>query len=319
MLLILVVLVLAPSSSLADQSDIEHCTADDHTNINAVLDAFPDLRPRSSLLDFIEQGRIVGGVPALVHEHPWTVSIRKVLNCNHFCGGSLISSHWVVSAAHCLWKQLPWKIFVVAGGRSREGRDPGDQAIMVQEIINHKNFKSCKRNWWNDIALIRLKEDVTVTGDFVKLPGPRALTVPLTGSVELVGFGTVAFRGPSAVKLHKIYLDILPDKNCTTIFRKPKPLMFCAGEKGKDSCQGDSGSGTVQDETLVGLVSHGHNCGKLPGVYTDVRHHVIWIRASIKRSEERPLETDTEVWKKVAFKDLILRLFHCHNISPTYK
>ena len=285
--------------------EIEHCQAESKG------------RHRLGLHDFMEKGRIVGGKPAAPEDHPWTVSVRKVKQCNHFCGGSLISPRWIVTAAHCMWKHLPWKIFVVAGGQSRDGREKGDQAIMVQEIINHKDFNSCKHNWWNDIALLRLKEDVSVVTEFVKLPGPHAFSQPLTGVVELVGFGTTSFRGPAAIKLHKIQLNVLPNEKCTEIFKKKKPLMFCAGGDGKDACQGDSGSGTVQDGQLVGLVSHGQGCGTDPGVYTDVRHHLPWIHDKMADSEAAALEQDIDKWQNIEFKKLILRLFDCHSISPS--
>ena len=317
---VVLLLLISPCLLHAVQTppEIEHCQVTDILSDEYIDSIFSESkgRHRLGLHDFVESGRIVGGVPAALEDHPWTVSVRKVQQCKHFCGGSLISPRWIVTAAHCMWKNLPWKIFVVAGGQSRDAREKGDQAIMVQEIINHNDFNACKRNWWNDIALLRLKEDVSVVTEFVKLPGPHALSQPLMGVVELVGFGTTSFKGPAAIKLHKIYLNVLPNENCTEIFKKEKPLMFCAGGDGKDSCQGDSGSGTVQDNQLVGLVSHGLGCGTHPGVYTDVRHHLPWIHDNIADSEAAALEQDISKWQKIEFKKLILRLFDCHSISP---
>jgi len=43
--------------------------------------------------------RVVGGTEAEPHSWPWMVSLQY--EGNHFCGGSLINSQWVVSAAHC--------------------------------------------------------------------------------------------------------------------------------------------------------------------------------------------------------------------------
>lgn len=61
--------------------------------------------------------------------------------------------------------------------------------------------------------------------------------------------------------------------------------MFCAGlqEGGKDTCQGDSGSGFVMRSGDVyyaaGIVSWGVNCGEAGryGVYTHIARYSNWI------------------------------------------
>jgi hypothetical protein len=49
--------------------------------------------------------RVVGGQDSTDGEWPWVVSIRK--NGTHHCAGSLLTSHWVVTAAHC-FKGYVW-------------------------------------------------------------------------------------------------------------------------------------------------------------------------------------------------------------------
>lgn len=47
----------------------------------------------------LPRGRILGGSSALPGSHPWMAAIY--IGKSDFCGGSLISSCWIVSAAHC--------------------------------------------------------------------------------------------------------------------------------------------------------------------------------------------------------------------------
>jgi len=47
-------------------------------------------------------GRIVSGRPAVEGDFPWIVSTQ--ISGKHFCGGSILNSEWILTAAHCLHK-----------------------------------------------------------------------------------------------------------------------------------------------------------------------------------------------------------------------
>ncbi len=49
------------------------------------------------------QARVVGGHDALPGEYCWQVALINSLN-QYLCGGALIGTQWVLTAAHCVTK-----------------------------------------------------------------------------------------------------------------------------------------------------------------------------------------------------------------------
>ncbi|KAG5281171.1 hypothetical protein AALO_G00068190 [Alosa alosa] len=48
--------------------------------------------------------RVVNGVDAIPNSWPWQISLQYQRNgqWGHTCGGSLIATNWVMTAAHCI-------------------------------------------------------------------------------------------------------------------------------------------------------------------------------------------------------------------------
>nr|CAD7443303.1 unnamed protein product [Timema bartmani] len=100
------------------------------------------------------ESRVVGGRNAAPGEFPYIVSLRRILTNAHFCGGSIIKTTWVVTAAHCL-ETMPVDGFtIVAGAISVD--EGGVQFIPVRKI-EHQEYNS-SNSWRNDISLVQNKK-----------------------------------------------------------------------------------------------------------------------------------------------------------------
>ena len=246
--------------------------------------------------------RIVGGAPAPSGLAPWQVSLRHA-DYGHFCGGSLISRSWVLTAAHCLEEIKDTRpLTVMRGSRSLSS---GGEERAVEHIVMHPDYDS--NSLFNDIGLVRLAEPFDVSrGETVQLQSAqleRAFGAPGACSV-VTGWGTttVRQRGSGARaraqsrsdRLLAVDLPIVDNRTCAAAMGSSEIMeeMVCAGyeQGGLDTCQGDSGGplvvpGGATDWTQLGIVSWGYGCGRpgTYGVYTRVAPYIGWIQEQVRR------------------------------------
>ena len=81
--------------------------------------------------------RIVGGSKAAPGEYPWMVGLER--GGSLFCGGSLISSGWVLTAAHCIQGANVKKLRIVLGDHNKEvSGEKGENRLMLKILIFSK-------------------------------------------------------------------------------------------------------------------------------------------------------------------------------------
>ncbi|XP_069821361.1 chymotrypsin B-like [Dendropsophus ebraccatus] len=224
--------------------------------------------------------RIVNGEEAVPGSWPWQVSLQDRTGW-HYCGGSLINSNWVVTAAHC---SVGLTDRVVLGEHDRSSNAEAIQSLAVEQVFTHPEWNSNTIN--NDISLVKLATPA-VLGSAVS---PVCLANP--GEVYddgricvTSGWGKtrwIALNTPS--KLQQTALPVLSNEQCKTYWGSNiSDVMVCAGAAGSSSCMGDSGGPLVCDRdgawTLIGIVSWGSStCStSTPAVYARVTELRGWV------------------------------------------
>ncbi|CAH4021175.1 unnamed protein product [Pieris brassicae] len=232
------------------------------------------------------------------------------------CGSSLVSSKFLLTAAHCS-KVSPRDTSVAnvepeivrLGDKNiadvfSKGVSPQD--VKIKRIVKHPNFSAPKKYF--DIAIIEVTTEVI----FTKLVQPACLwtnhdTSQLGTKATLTGWGVVETTGREiSPELQAADVDIIDSDECQRLLRIYFNRLWCgvdlhqlcAGKLagGVDACQGDSG-GPLQVKIplpvtsqgsihyVIGVTSFGVGCAQknIPGIYTRVSSFIDWIEDMVWR------------------------------------
>ncbi|XP_053691229.1 transmembrane protease serine 9-like [Sabethes cyaneus] len=254
---------------------------------------------------------ILGGLRAFRREFPHMAAIGWVNEntgtVDYTCGGSLISSRFVVTAGHCGLNddRIPPNVVRLGDTNlaSRED-DRFAQDIKIKQFIPHPSYKRSQKYF--DIALIELEQDAKLDSSVCPIClWPKDNLQTFTGGFQVAGFGITDYASDASPTLQKASLNYWDYDACNTNLPRPRSLyrgltpdQFCSKTPSKDTCHGDSG-GPIQIDLndvnkvipyLVGVTSFGTGCwdGSF-GVYTKISSYIRWI-ASIANVTVDPLE-----------------------------
>ncbi|MFQ6146043.1 S1 family peptidase [Streptomyces seoulensis] len=228
---------------------------------------------------------VVGGFPVDVSQSPWTVALASRdlfggTRAGQFCGGVAVAPTAVLTAAHCLGRDVvgapPTPDLKVITGRTDLLSDQGKE-IAVRSVWVNPGYDSSTNG--GDFAVLTLAEPLP-SGAVVPMAGVGDPAYTPGASATVYGWGDTDGNGAYAHSLRGARVHVLPDARCERAYpgggdgTYAAETMLCAGETtgGRDACQGDSGGPLVAQGRLIGLVSWGNGCGRAdsPGVYTRV-------------------------------------------------
>ncbi|OCT59040.1 serine protease 53 [Xenopus laevis] len=248
------------------------------------------------------QNRIFGGSDSYPGEWPW----YAILNYQGkpYCGGSLISNDYIITAAHCFDGDLSLRTpesWTIQLGSSRAGGPPEISALNLKasQILLHEDYIDFLDG--HDLALIKLAKPVKFTNFISPVCLPEINhRFRLRKSCWALGLQDVAPGVPLDNKrsLQNVAQTLIGHKTCNCIYNShgreeltnaTLPSMLCAAESDgeKGPCLGDSGGPVVCKEDgawfLAGVISFSQGCHlrDSPTVLTAVSLYQDWIKQKV--------------------------------------
>merc|ERR1712212_988751 len=114
-----------------------------------------DLEPQPRYLEDSAQERVVGGEVASHNSWPWQISLQYKSGSRfyHTCGGTLITTSWVMTAAHCVDSSRTWRVLI--GEHDLNVNSGREQVMSVSRVYVHPKWNSGNVAGGWDIAQLR--------------------------------------------------------------------------------------------------------------------------------------------------------------------
>ncbi|XP_069493271.1 coagulation factor X-like [Ambystoma mexicanum] len=211
---------------------------------------------------------------------PWQAMLVNE-NKEPFCGGTILSQYFVLTAAHCINESMPFHILV----GMVDTEDSSASTHEVDIILAHRKFDP--ETYDNDIALIKLKEAILFSQRVVPACLPEAdfaeqvLMAQRSGYTSFMECDSETNQRTTRLQLRRVAFPRWRLPTSSDITGNMFWVMADAG------CVGDCGGPHIvpyKDTYFVtGIASlqKRSRTGEMFGVFTQVSKFIDWIRASM--------------------------------------
>lgn len=218
---------------------------------------------------------IIGGEAAQPTDYPTVVALEEQPG-NWFCTGTLIAKNWVLTAAHCV-AEGPTTGLHVRFDDPDVNDATGGKVVAISEV--HANPMFDWEAWDNDIALVKLAEDVTD-----REPTPILRDVVAVGTEVLdVGYGVADNMDGGGGLLRRVQKTTADCAGANDPGVSGANLLCMDASDGRGSCFGDSGGPTFATvggmRVVAGVTSGGTGelCGAGWDLYTSVNAEIAFV------------------------------------------
>ncbi|CAI9598471.1 unnamed protein product, partial [Staurois parvus] len=165
----------------------------------------PDIKPIIS-----NYARIINGETAVSGSWPWQVSVQDSTG-RHICGGSLINTNWVVTAAHC---PATTSHRVVLGAFDLSSTTENTQTKDIGKVFKYPLYNT--QTGVDDISLIRLSSPASLTDRISPVCLPSSCDVFNGGEkCVITAWEYMACKAPTTPsKLQQAVVPLLSNIDC---------------------------------------------------------------------------------------------------------